>query len=126
MFGDTPLIDASANGHLDVVKYLLKNGADPTIRNAKGLTAFESVDDESEFDDEEDQKILREIKKRLSIAAKEWTNGTSIHNDNSKNGDNTHTTDRTLYDNTTKTENEKAAESPVIVSTIEELSLIHI
>ena len=120
MFGDTPLIDASANGHLDVVKYLLKNGADPTIRNAKGLTAFESVDDESEFDDEEDQKILREIKKRLSIAAKEWTNGTSIHNDNSKNGDNTHTTDRTLYDNTTKTENEKAAESPVIVSTIEE------
>lgn len=63
MFGDTPLIDASANGHLDVVKYLLKNGADPTIRNAKGLTAFESVDDESEFDDEEDQKILREIKK---------------------------------------------------------------
>lgn len=68
MFGDTPLIDASANGHLDVVKYLLKNGADPTIRNAKGLTAFESVDDESEFDDEEDQKILREIKKKVEYS----------------------------------------------------------
>ena len=29
MFQDTPLVDASANGHLDVVQLLLENGADP-------------------------------------------------------------------------------------------------
>lgn len=120
MFGDTPLIDASANGHLDVVKYLLKNGADPTIRNAKGLTAFESVDDESEFDDEEDQKILREIKKRLSIAAKKWTNRAGIHNDKSKNRNNAHTIDQPPFDNTTKAKNEKAADSPSMASNIDE------
>ena len=117
---DSPLIDASANGHLDVVKYLLKNGADPTIRNAKGLTAFESVDDESEFDDEEDQKILREIKKRLSVAAKKWTNGTGPHKDMSNTDNNTHITDRSHFDDSARTDNKKAADPPATFSNIDE------
>lgn len=120
MFGDTPLIDASANGHLDVVKYLLKQGADPTIRNSKGLTAFESVDDESEFDDEEDQNILREIKKRLSAATKRWTHGTGSHNDNPKNVTNTDTTDRPRLDVTSLSEDRKADVSSPMLSNVDD------
>ncbi|CAI4065518.1 hypothetical protein SUVZ_09G0580 [Saccharomyces uvarum] len=120
MFGDTPLIDASANGHLDVVKYLLKKGADPTIRNSKGLTAFESVDDESEFDDEEDQNILREIKKRLSVATKRWTHGIGSHNDNPKNVINADTTDRPHLDATSLSEDRKADVSSPMLSNVDD------
>lgn len=70
MFKDTPLIDASANGHLDVVKYLLSHGADPTICNAKGLTAFESIED-SDLDEQE-RDIVHEIKRNLRSAARNW------------------------------------------------------
>ncbi|CAI2036845.1 hypothetical protein SEUBUCD646_0I00670 [Saccharomyces eubayanus] len=120
MFGDTPLIDASANGHLDVVKYLLKKGADPTIRNSKGLTAFESVDDESEFDAEEDQNILREIKKRLSVATKRWTHGTGYHNDKPKNVTSTYTTDRPHLDITNLSEDRNAHESSPMLSNVDD------
>ncbi|EJS43321.1 hos4p [Saccharomyces arboricola H-6] len=120
MFGDTPLIDASANGHLDVVKDLLKNGADPTIRNAKGLTAFESVDDESEFDDEEDQNILREIKKRLSVATKRWTHGAGFHKDKSNiNDNNTGATDGPRFGDN-NFENRKVGDSPPLATNIDE------
>lgn len=72
MFKDTPLIDASANGHLEVVKLLLDHGADPTIVNAKGLTAIESIDDESELDDDDERQIVREIKQTLRDAARKF------------------------------------------------------
>ncbi|AGO11546.1 AaceriADL244Wp [[Ashbya] aceris (nom. inval.)] len=71
MFKDTPLIDASANGHLDVVRELLQHGADPTIVNAKGLTAIESIDDDTDLDEEEVQ-IVREIKALLRKAARKY------------------------------------------------------
>lgn len=71
MFKDTPLIDASANGHLDVVMYLLEHGADPTIPNAKGLTAYESIEEDSDLDDQE-REIVCAIKKCLRSATRKW------------------------------------------------------
>ncbi|CUS23994.1 LAQU0S13e00914g1_1 [Lachancea quebecensis] len=65
---DTPLIDAAANGHLKVVKLLLKYNADPTISNAKGLTAFESIDEDSDLDSEE-RELVRDLKHELRKAA---------------------------------------------------------
>ncbi|QLQ78967.1 hypothetical protein HG537_0B03140 [Torulaspora globosa] len=79
MFKDTPLIDASANGHLNVVKYLLAHGADPTICNAKGLTAYESIEEDSDLDENE-QEIVSEIKKHLMSAAKNWNSEKSTQN----------------------------------------------
>lgn len=79
MFKDTPLIDASANGHLDVVKYLLSHGADPTICNAKGLTAYESIEEDSDLDEQE-LEIVSEIKKHLRSAAKNLKSDKAIHN----------------------------------------------
>lgn len=39
--GDTPLIAALEEGYSDIVKLLLENGADPTIRNNKGISAYD-------------------------------------------------------------------------------------
>lgn len=71
MLKDTPLIDASANGHLDVVMYLLEHGADPTLPNAKGLTAYESIEEDSDLDDQE-REIVFEIKKCLRSGTRKW------------------------------------------------------
>lgn len=71
MFLDTPLIDASANGHLPVVKYLLDHGADPTMVNAKGLSAIESIEEESDMDTE-DRKIVYDMKDLLKRAARKY------------------------------------------------------
>ncbi len=40
-YGDTPLIIASAFGHVDIVRSLLDKGADITLQNMDGLTAFD-------------------------------------------------------------------------------------
>lgn len=71
IFQDTPLVDASANGHLQIVKYLLSKGADPTISNSKGLTAYDSIEEDSDLDDHEKQ-IVKEIKHCLSEATLAW------------------------------------------------------
>ncbi|QLG72525.1 hypothetical protein HG535_0D02330 [Zygotorulaspora mrakii] len=73
MFKDTPLIDASANGHLDVVVYLLDHGADPTISNAKDLTAYESIEEESDLDEQE-REIVHGIRNCLRSAARKRNN----------------------------------------------------
>ncbi|SCV05428.1 LANO_0H07272g1_1 [Lachancea nothofagi CBS 11611] len=69
---DTPLIDSAANGHLDVVRLLLRYNADPTIVNSKGLTAIESIEEDSDLDDDE-QKIVRGIKIELKRAMKKYS-----------------------------------------------------
>jgi ankyrin repeat protein len=47
--GDTPLIIAIRAHNVKTVGYLLKNGADPTIRNSKGFTPFHLSVDSDEF-----------------------------------------------------------------------------
>lgn len=44
-FGSTPLIAAAENGHLDAVKALVQNGADPAVRSHwDKCTALEAAD----------------------------------------------------------------------------------
>lgn len=69
MFKDTPLIDASANGHLLVVKFLLECGADSLVCNSKGLTAYDSIDEEADLDEEE-RDIVRQIQECLREATR--------------------------------------------------------
>lgn len=45
---DTPLIDAVENGHLEVIRLLLKAGADPRAANAKGEEPLDLLDGEDE------------------------------------------------------------------------------
>ena len=71
MFLDTPLIDASANGHINVVKYLLDHGADPTMVNAKGLSAIESIEEESDMDND-DRRIVHDMKDMLKRATRKY------------------------------------------------------
>jgi ankyrin repeat protein len=39
--GQTALMRAALRGHVDVARFLLDSGADPSIRDAKGLTAHD-------------------------------------------------------------------------------------
>jgi FOG: Ankyrin repeat len=43
---ETPLIDAAENKHIDTVKLLLQNGADPSIYNIDGFTALTKIHNE--------------------------------------------------------------------------------
>ena len=49
--GDTPLIDAVENGHLEVVHLLLEAGADPRLRNGKGFEPLDLVNNENDDSD---------------------------------------------------------------------------
>ncbi|CAX45120.1 SET3 histone deacetylase complex subunit, putative [Candida dubliniensis CD36] len=59
---ETPLIDAAENKHLDCVKVLLENDADPTIFNIDGFTALTKIYNEHEGEDgyEEIIQVLEE------------------------------------------------------------------
>ena len=85
-FKDTPLIDASANGHLEVVQYLLSKGADPTVMNAKGLTAYEAIEEYSDLDEQE-KELVRDIKDTLRKGTQAWINS-HRHNNNDKRAGN--------------------------------------
>lgn len=56
---DTPLIDAVANDHIDVVRLLLQRGADPRIYNAQGKTSMDSIQDDN-INGETIERLLRE------------------------------------------------------------------
>ncbi|KAH7070449.1 hypothetical protein BKA63DRAFT_518452 [Paraphoma chrysanthemicola] len=62
--GDTPLIDAVANSHLDVIKVLLDEGhVNPHHSNKKGERAIDVLDNEDD-DAEEIEKVLREAMRK--------------------------------------------------------------
>lgn len=59
--GETPLIDAAENKHLETVKCLLRHGADPTIYNIDGLNALTKIlNDHGDEDGYEDIVALLE------------------------------------------------------------------
>lgn len=65
---DTPLIDAAENGHLDVLRSLLRAGVDPLRQNLKGQQALDVVTDDTDDADE--------IRAALRNAIEAWnTNG---------------------------------------------------
>lgn len=82
-FKDTPLIDTSVNGHLEVVQYLLSRGADPTVINAKGLTLYEAIEEDSNLDEQENE-LVRDIKDTLRKGTQVRINS-HRHNNNGKN-----------------------------------------
>lgn len=43
--GLTPLMCATRNGHLNVVQYLIKEGANPNIKNNEGKTALDLAEE---------------------------------------------------------------------------------
>lgn len=45
---DTPLIDAVENGHIEVVKLLLKHGVNPHHQNEKGQRAIDLIDEDDD------------------------------------------------------------------------------
>lgn len=53
---ETPLIDAVENGHLEVVKLLLKFGANPRLSNSRGDEPYELVPQ-----DDENYKVIRKL-----------------------------------------------------------------
>lgn len=59
---ETPLIDAVENGHVEVVKLLLKYGANPRQGNAKGDEPYELVQHEDENSYQEIRKLITEAK----------------------------------------------------------------
>ena len=64
--GDTPLIDAVENGHLQVVDILLEAGADPRMRNGKGFEPLDLVNTESD-DYEAIRDSLTAAKSKFSL-----------------------------------------------------------
>jgi hypothetical protein len=44
--GTTPIQAAAANGHVEIVKYLLQRGADPFARDIMGESAFDMAHDD--------------------------------------------------------------------------------
>lgn len=69
---DTPLIDAASNLHYDVVKLFIDRGADPTIANAQGDTALDSLEDEDDELDEDELKVSKKLKRLLIHYTKDW------------------------------------------------------
>jgi len=65
--GDTPLILASCNQYLDVVEYLLEQGADPTLKNKEEKTALAYIRSHlKETEDEKDFGTVKRLKKIMS------------------------------------------------------------
>ncbi|WP_253869109.1 ankyrin repeat domain-containing protein [Microbulbifer sp. THAF38] len=57
--GDTPLNAAVANGNFEVVKFLIKQGAKPSLKDSYGLSAMETARKYKQYDIE---KYISNIK----------------------------------------------------------------
>ncbi|GAB1311486.1 hypothetical protein MFIFM68171_01696 [Madurella fahalii] len=64
--GDRPVHTAMRHGFLDVLKVLVANGADPTVKNRFGDMV---VDYPGDFEPEEVQQVLDEYRDRISRRA---------------------------------------------------------
>ncbi|KAI5963673.1 uncharacterized protein KGF55_002553 [Candida pseudojiufengensis] len=71
---ETPLIDAAENKHLETVKILLKNNADPTIFNIDGFTALTKI-----YNEHADEEGYDEIIQALEEANNKITNRQISH-----------------------------------------------
>ncbi|QPG76544.1 hypothetical protein FOA43_003933 [Brettanomyces nanus] len=72
---DTALIDAASNLHYDVVKLLIYRGADPTVMNAQGDSAMDTLEDDDrdiESLNKEDLASLTKLKKLIAQYTKDW------------------------------------------------------
>ncbi|KAH9841176.1 Ankyrin repeat domain-containing protein 11 [Teratosphaeria destructans] len=67
---DTPLIDASENGHLAIVKMLLSAGVDPLRQNLKGQQALDVVTDDTDDCDDIRAELRKAIESWNSSDAK--------------------------------------------------------
>lgn len=56
---ETPLMDAAENKHLETVKVLLANGADPHLCNVDGFSALTKIYHLQDEDDEDYQQIIQ-------------------------------------------------------------------
>jgi len=61
--GWTPLMNAAVNGKFDMVEFLMKNGADLSLRDSKGKAAVDLADDKKH------QRIVSLLNKNLSATA---------------------------------------------------------
>ncbi|KAI9770104.1 MAG: Set3 complex subunit with deacetylase activity, meiotic-specific repressor of sporulation proteins [Geoglossum simile] len=75
---DTPLIDAIENSRLEVVKLLLKYGANPRLVNAKGFEPLDIL----EADQENYHAIKRELEKARSKPEARRTSASEDHSGN--------------------------------------------
>lgn len=62
--GETALMYAVANKRNDIVRFLVENGANPSIQSVKGKTALDYA---VSFDNQEAEEYLREIQRRPNL-----------------------------------------------------------
>eukprot|EP00091_Calanus_sinicus_P025187 TRINITY_DN9463_c1_g1_i1.p1 TRINITY_DN9463_c1_g1~~TRINITY_DN9463_c1_g1_i1.p1 ORF type:complete len:191 (-),score=73.52 TRINITY_DN9463_c1_g1_i1:401-949(-) len=63
-FGDTALIAAARAGHVEVVKYLLVEGADPTLSSCPSDDEYETAEKAAENREKQLEKTIQSIKSR--------------------------------------------------------------
>uniref|UniRef100_A0ABD2X681 Peptidase A2 domain-containing protein n=1 Tax=Trichogramma kaykai TaxID=54128 RepID=A0ABD2X681_9HYME len=66
-WGNTPLHHASQRGNISMIKWLLKNGADPNIANEKGLTPLRVIIDCHKHRSDYLAKVLLETSQELGL-----------------------------------------------------------
>ncbi|KAG5421228.1 hypothetical protein I9W82_000318 [Candida metapsilosis] len=89
---ETPLIDAAENMHLETVKILLKNHADPTIFNLDGFTALTKI-----YNEHADEEGYEDIIKVLEDATNKFTNRKAVVS-TSQSGQSHETTELEIVD----------------------------
>lgn len=77
---ETPLIDAAENKHLETVKVLIANGADPRVYNLDGFTALTKIYNEHDGEDgyQEIIKVLEEANSKFADKEEKLQNPSSV------------------------------------------------
>jgi len=69
--GDTALHEAAEEGHVEVVRYLLRKDADKTIKNKKGKTALDKAEEELK-EEEVDSEKYKNLKEVIMHLKRKW------------------------------------------------------